>query len=66
MSKQLSNQKCFWFFHYWSRWSEPHERTYQSYSAPPALVPHTELRTFRSEIQDRTCERCGKYEWRKV
>jgi hypothetical protein len=52
--------------HKWGMWSEPHERTYQTYDAPPALVPNQELKTITSEIQDRLCTTCGKYQWRKV
>lgn len=52
--------------HNWEKWSEPHERTYQTYDAPPALVLGQELKTYRAEIQDRHCRDCRKYQWRKV
>lgn len=56
-----------WFTrHNWSEWSAPHERTCQTYDAPPALVLNQELKTYRAEIQDRKCTDCGKYQWRKV
>lgn len=52
--------------HNWSKWSEPQERTYQTYDAPPALVPNQTLKTFSSLVQERICKTCGKYKWRKV
>lgn len=55
----------FWF-HDWVLWSEPKEQAYYSYDAPPALVPNTKLRELKGFIQDRTCAKCGKYQWRKV
>jgi len=53
-------------FHKWHMWSEPTERIYQTYDAPPALVPNQELKTYTSMVQTRTCATCGKFQWRKV
>jgi hypothetical protein len=52
--------------HKWGKWSKPVERTLERFDAPPALVLGQKLRTFRACIQERICETCGKYQWRKV
>ncbi len=53
-------------YHDWTPWSDPKEGEYQTYDAPPALVPNAELVTLKSLIQTRKCKKCKKFQWRKV
>ena len=48
-------------FHKWGKWSKPRKveikKTYTYYERREYSHPH---------IQDRTCEKCGKYQWEEV
>ena len=47
-------------FHKWGKWSEPvfKEITLHSY--------YGDVTEARRKTQDRTCEKCSKYQWRLV
>ncbi len=48
-------------FHKWNKWSEPEYRTITKTSSFYGTST-----TENNLIQDRTCDKCGKYQWREV
>ena len=50
---------CFWH-HKWNKWSKPEFKdiVLRDYYGETTHV--------RRKAQDRTCEKCGKYQWRMV
>ena len=53
-----------WHLHDWGLWSEPKEHVY--YVAPNPVYNTDAIPDFRGLIQERTCSKCGKYQWRKL
>ena len=54
-----------WHFHDWTLWSEPKGRVIATYDKPLVFNDAKPV-DMAVMIQERTCHKCGKYQWRKV